>query len=675
MLLQAQTSYFIRDDQVDHETAVLKQVLHQNRESGFLQSSPNVLVILMDFEDAPHDIEAADVDGLFNVRTIESHPESGGFRDYLDKNSYGQFNPNCVMAGWYRSKYSYEYHLNTHGSFAAADSLYFEGLEHVLADENIDLSLFDNDQDGRAEGIMVITSKVIRTQAFFGKFVMHEGIEFGSYAMSFICQDDLNLGTTLHEYGHTLGLPDLYLTKEPVGDYCIMSHAKGLIPGNFCAWAKIQLGWMSPTVVEDPVLGVEIPESNSNPFALKVYSDIYRDGRYFLIENRVQEGYDEPYERRGKIEGEGLVIYHVDESFDNEYVRVIQADGRDDLRTWNASGGQMGNTGDPGDFFPGSENVRMIDGSSNPNTKSFFGEDNGISIRNISDPAPVMTADISPILTIGGTLRINPGLVNIFRSGFSWLPLRPVENDSVWAGDTYDANGFARIDGFTYNYSGTYTYPDDIYTAQKVNLKLYRHFDMSTSQPSDLFYENRFDVTLPEIDNRGTFSTTARAMIWLDEPLEIPPTFFATYCPINHVDDPGKDNRIVRGLTFDSDLPGDYGSYLSLGSDYPSFEKMTGSHWTLHFYVSGEGVATSSQPLNVPKSIGVYPNPAHDLLYLKEQAHEKTDLRIINSLGQLVTGPIEIGGHIDINFLDNGVYIFIFKVGDSTYVERVVVAK
>ena len=57
-----------------------------------------------------------------------------------------------------------------------------------------------------------------------------------------------------HEFGHMLGLPDLYARpelpgSEGVGVWCAMSNQNGGgRPQHFCAWSKEQLGWVKPTV-------------------------------------------------------------------------------------------------------------------------------------------------------------------------------------------------------------------------------------------------------------------------------------------------------------------------------------------------------------------------------------------------------------------------------------------
>ncbi len=75
--------------------------------------------------------------------------------------------------------------------------------------------------------------------------------------------ENLNLGVLVHEFGHDLGLPDLYTTTgtEDVVWWDLMStgshpgRLKGSDPTHMSAWSKMALGWLEPEVVvpiDDP---------------------------------------------------------------------------------------------------------------------------------------------------------------------------------------------------------------------------------------------------------------------------------------------------------------------------------------------------------------------------------------------------------------------------------------
>lgn len=648
---------------VDHE--VMDSRLLQLKSSNFLQSAPNVLVLLIDFEDEPADISTEEMDDYFNSRTIDSHPSTGGFKDYWSKNSYGAFEPNCTIAGWYRAKHSYQ-HYRDMPLADAADSLFLEAMAAASTDDSIDLSIFDNDEDGRSEGVVFVTSRIIRAQARFKVSASYNNVVFSSYSISSMHSANFDSGTTIHEYGHILGLPDLYLTNEPIGFYDVMSHSKADPPGNLSAWCKHRLGWIDLLVIEEPMEQVEIPESNTNPIAIKIFSEPYWDGQYFLIENRKSTGYDANY-----FSSNGLLIYHVDDHGNNEFIRVLQADGKDDMRTYYESNSQSGNLGDAGDFFPGSENVRRLDANTYPSTLSFKSENHGVVISNISDAGDLMYADISPTTERKGILKINPDLTNIFYESSSGVPIARTTQDSIWGGDYYDASEWNQLDGMTYYYRGPYTYPQDQYDTHKVNLRLYHSINPFSLKPEGLFYEGRFDVDLPDVDeiyHGFPLYIGSRAEIIFDEPIAVPETFFAAYCPIANVNRPLVGNQIYKGnVSEEINLPDGYESYFSFGSDFPTFYARRNSYLTLHFYASDQRQTTGILSGASASQIGIFPNPATDQLSINITDSEVKGIRIYDVLGKVVYvyNNFDNQGDVSLTNLTEGIYFLVFTNKDQ----------
>ena len=115
-----------------------------------------------------------------------------------------------------------------------------------------------------------------------------------------------------HEFGHLIGLPDLYARpenpgSEGLGYWCAMSHQlTGGRPQHFSAWCKEQLGWLQPAVI-DPTVKQKLilaPVEGSTNECFKVLAR--PDGsEYFLLENRRHKGFDQ------SLPGEGLLIWRV----------------------------------------------------------------------------------------------------------------------------------------------------------------------------------------------------------------------------------------------------------------------------------------------------------------------------------------------------------------------------
>lgn len=132
----------------------------------------------------------------------------------------------------------------------------------------------------------------------------------------FICPEGgqrmANISVFCHEFGHMLGLPDLYARPENPGSegldqWCAMSNQAGNgRPQHFSAWPKEKLGWVKPVVI-DPAVKQKIalaPIETSPKECVKVLARA--DGsEYFLLEYRAKKGFD------ASLPAEGLVIWRV----------------------------------------------------------------------------------------------------------------------------------------------------------------------------------------------------------------------------------------------------------------------------------------------------------------------------------------------------------------------------
>ena len=121
-----------------------------------------------------------------------------------------------------------------------------------------------------------------------------------------------NISTMCHEFGHVLGLPDLYARPENPGSegagvWTVMSNQlRNGRPQHFCAWCKEQLGWLAPVVI-DPTVKQKLilgPVEGSDHECYKVL--LRPDGsEYLLLENRRKKNFD------AGLPAEGLLIWRV----------------------------------------------------------------------------------------------------------------------------------------------------------------------------------------------------------------------------------------------------------------------------------------------------------------------------------------------------------------------------
>ena len=195
--------------------------------------------------------------------------------------------------------------------------------------------------------------------------------------------EDGKVGVFCHEFGHVLGLPDLYDTtsrSEGVGDWCLMGGGSwgngGANPTRMSCWCLSRLGWATPTVLTG-TQKLTLPTLETDPTACyRLWSNGATGPEYFLIENRQATGMDK------FLPGSGLALWHIDERQSSNtnplayMVGLVQADGLQELE-------QGLNRGEAGDVFPGTKAVKSVSDTTNPNMRANNGSATKIKLSAI----------------------------------------------------------------------------------------------------------------------------------------------------------------------------------------------------------------------------------------------------------------------------------------------------
>ncbi len=243
------------------------------------------------------------------------------------------------------------------------------------------------------------------------------------------------LGVYVHEFGHWLGLPDLYCTASPscpygMGHWSLMADGiynkdpntptwYGSSPALLDAWSLVYLGWVSPQVsptnVKNQTISLNAVESASSSTTvrtniIKAQASTATAKQYFLIENRQQVGYD------AGLPGHGLLVWLVDEDVIDAHlssntiennasrpgIKLIEADGDSSLTSTTSD---MGCSGDP---FPGSTNNTMLTPATNPSSVPYTNY-GWVYIKNISETSGADSNTVSftvdfapPVVKSGG---------------------------------------------------------------------------------------------------------------------------------------------------------------------------------------------------------------------------------------------------------------------------------
>jgi len=210
-----------------------------------------------------------------------------------------------------------------------------------------------------------------------------------------------------HESGHMMfGLYDMRTgAADGFGDFSLMglfmsywtggNYGAYERPPHLSCYEKINLGWITPTLITGDLKNVSIPNAEINPFALK-YTHPSSAQNVFYIENRQPLSFDFSYQDFNTREGGGLLVYQKGYFYSGGTwpnglpIKIHEADGSHHLEIkapndWN--------TGDVYDFFGGLSNIHELSDQTSPSSNLPYNIPSRFAIFNISNSASTMTAD------------------------------------------------------------------------------------------------------------------------------------------------------------------------------------------------------------------------------------------------------------------------------------------
>lgn len=326
----------------------------------------------------------------------------GSARDYYVENSGGNFLPDFDVYGPVTLAHPMTYY--SANDDARAYEMVVEACRAL--DGEVNFADYDRDGDGWVDNVYVFyagygeadgggantvwphSSNVYRK----GSTLLLDGVQIGQYA----CSNELiansrtlvGIGTFCHEFGHVLGLPDLYSTTDSSivtpGYWSLMDHGNyannGRCPVALTAYERYFLGWCEPLTLSGAA-SVRLPSVDRN-IGLRINGSDAEE--YFILEYRRKSGWD------SYAPGAGLLVWHIDYDRDawnmntvNNYesqqrVRILPADGT------------LTVIGDGGDPYPGTAGVTSI-----ADFKSWNGASAGIAISGISANGDYVTFSVN----------------------------------------------------------------------------------------------------------------------------------------------------------------------------------------------------------------------------------------------------------------------------------------
>lgn len=302
--------------------------------SPMTEGTRHIPVILLEFSDLRFTVSnpAQAFDDMLNKEGYSANNAIGSVNDFYRDNSHGKFDPVFDVFGPVNIGQPHAQYGDDRGSAAAAKA--FNQAIGML-DSQIDFRNYDYDNDGYVDMILFYYAGHNAAEGAGGDTIWphqwwfsyagvnqsYDGKRLGRY----FCTSELRgasgsnmcgIGTTCHEFGHSLGLPDFYDT-----DYATNGSSGALYTfSTMCSGSYNASGTKPPyfNVMERSLLDwCDEPEeiTRSADYSLKsvrVDDKAYcipttTDGEIMIIECRDQDKWDSPLPT-------GMVVYHLDRS-------------------------------------------------------------------------------------------------------------------------------------------------------------------------------------------------------------------------------------------------------------------------------------------------------------------------------------------------------------------------
>ena len=301
----------------------------------------HIPVVLVEFADVFFSFEdiADRFDRMLNQEGYSDNEATGSVRDFFVENSHGLFTPVFDVLEPVRLEKNMAFYgaNNSNGEDKAPEIALFDAC--TLLNETVEFSSYDADEDGFIDMILFYFAgydeaesgpadalwshqwDVQESDNAIVKKPVFDGLALGRY----FCTSELEgntgsvftgIGTTCHEFSHSLGLPDFYDTDNSTNgiagglyNFSTMCYGlynnEGRTPPYFNVLERAMLGWIDwndiPVIPEGDVLWAPVQDNA----AYVVPSGV--EGEYFIWEYRNSQGWDAPLP-------EGLLLYHIDRS-------------------------------------------------------------------------------------------------------------------------------------------------------------------------------------------------------------------------------------------------------------------------------------------------------------------------------------------------------------------------
>ena len=511
--------------------ALLQKHLHPERMIDFEHSTDfsirdmrstifTLPVLLVEYPDYGAVTDQDVIDNLFNEEGY-GHPGysgSGSFKDFYLEISYGQFTPIATVSQWFTAPNNHNYYADSENNSSQRTRQLVRAIVDSAEAAGMDWAQFDNDGDGSVEGLTIVHAGPGAEQGDLSNIwshrwnlgnlaVQYDGVLISDYCINPEIQSGnvTAIGVICHEFGHILGLPDLYDTdysSSGAGKLALMASGSWGTAGNtpwypsaMNAWSKLEMGWGNNVLLNTNLQNIDIEQSFSNNTVYRINNQ-NDNTEYWLVENRQRRGTDI------NMHSPGLLFWHIDTEKTNGWspnndephygVGLEQADGLFDL--------ENDGTSDAGDPYPGSTGNHKLSRCTTPNSNSYYDLPSFVSIENISTPDSIMTFDLSfgeittnDIYGIGSGNAFDVGNLVIFIENTETITALQFDffsNSNILSIESLELTGRATADSISYIDQTIYFYNPIIPPGDGAIITMEVFANTGTGQEIELIFDD-----------------------------------------------------------------------------------------------------------------------------------------------------------------------------------------
>ena len=330
-------------------------------------------------------------DRWLNAEDFSDNGAAGSVRQYFTDQSKGMFIPNFEVVARITLDSSYVYYGKDNGDSHDVNllNIFLPQVFAKLKSLGVSLTKY---QDSRTNNsvplVAILYAGTGQASSGMANDIWPCEMDLGTQYTSFLSGYRVNsvffgneitygkmtgLGVFCHEFGHALGLPDIYNTtyshSTPLTDYwsimqsgCYVSN--GYRPIDYLAIEKNQLGWLNLTEPTEPHVYTLYPMSSERePHALLLRNPA-NNAEYYIVENR------QPGRWSGEDFGAGLLVTHVDYNATAWQQNNVNNDANHPRFVIVPADNHL--SSDASDLFPTSSNRTLTD-KSTPATKVYTG--------------------------------------------------------------------------------------------------------------------------------------------------------------------------------------------------------------------------------------------------------------------------------------------------------------